>query len=430
MLTPALYRTLTGLASPALPLLLERRARRGKEDRERLGERLGRAALSRPEGPLLWVHAVSVGEAVSALPLIDRLIEERRLEVLLTTGTTSSARLVAPRLPARCRHQYVPVDLPRAVARFLDHWRPDAGLFVEAELWPNLVLAAQARGIPLALVNARMTPPTLRRWQRHPRLIAPVLGAFDPVLARGSEDAARFAALGARPAVPGDLKYAAPPLDCDDAALDALRRAVGGRPRWLAASTHPGEDEMVTEAHRRLAARRPDLLTVIAPRHPERGPDIADLARRGGLAVARRAAGERPDSATAIYVADTMGELGLLFRLAGTVFMGGSLVAVGGHNLLEPARLGAALVHGPHMDNFRELATDFARHGAAVEVADGDALAEAIGLLLDDEDARRRLARAAARCAAEKAGILDVVVAALAPVLDRMDGSGGGRARA
>jgi 3-deoxy-D-manno-octulosonic-acid transferase len=342
------WRMLCAAAEPFARLYLSQRAARGKEDRARLNERLGLAGLARPVGKLVWVHGASVGESLAALPLIEKLLESAvDLHVLVTSGTVTSAKMMQARLPARAMHQFVPADTPGAVRRFLDHWRPDAGLFVESDLWPNLILAAGARGARLALVNARISARSAANWRRAPRSATRLLNAFDMVLAQDEEIADRFRGLGARSvSVAGSLKADAPPLPCDAAALEKMRREIGDRPVLLAAQTHPGEDETVLPAHDMLRARFADLLTIIVPRHVERGPDIAMLC--GTRAVKRRAAGEAVSDQTQVYIADTLGELGLFYRLARFCFLGGTLVPMGGHNPLEPAVLERAVLAGPH----------------------------------------------------------------------------------
>ena len=277
----ALWRLATGAAAPLLPLHLRRRVRLGKEIAARLGERRGEGA-ARPPGRLLWLHAASVGETLSVIPLLEALAARAPdLSLLVTTGTVTAAGLLAQRLPdglgGRLLHRFVPLDVPRWVARFLDGWRPDAAVLVESELWPNLIAAAAARGVPLALVNARFSARSARRWRLlAPRLGRRLLGAFRLVTAQGEADAARLRALGAAAVLtPGNLKDAAPPLPADAAALAAVRGAIGDRPVFLAASTQPGEEAIVAAAHRLLAAAQPGLLTIIVPRHPERGPAIA-----------------------------------------------------------------------------------------------------------------------------------------------------------
>jgi len=401
---------------------LKARCRRGKEDRERLGERFGIASAARPEGPLVWAHTASVGEASSVLALIDRILAERpALELLITTGTVAAARLLEGHLPQRARHQFVPVDLPRAVERFLDHWHPDLAIWVESELWPNLVLTTRRRGTPMLLANARLSARSLARWRALPGLVRPVLRSFSLCLAQDAVQAERFRRLGARPvASVGDLKAAAAPLAADPTALAALRRQIGARPVWLAASTHQGEEEIVAAAHARIAREHPGLVTIIAPRHPVRGPAIAKILQVRGLHTARRGAGEAVAAATDIYLADTLGELGLFFRLAGIAFIGGSLVRKGGHNPFEAARLDCAIVHGPDMTNCAAMAGALDDAGAAQTIADAESLAGAVSLLLADPAERARRAEMAGRVAAAGTGALDAVLDRIAPWLDAL----------
>lgn len=418
-----LWRWSAAALSPLLPPYLRRRARRGKEIPERLSERFGGGA-ARPAGRLVWLHAASVGETVSVLPLIEALAaRDGRVSILLTTGTVTSATLFAQRLPealaSRVTHRFVPLDVPRWAARFLDGWQPDLAVFVESELWPNLIDATAARGVPMALINARMSERSAGWWARAPALARRVLGRFALVLAQTEADAARLAALGAATDCWGNLKYAAPPLPADAAELLRLRGILAGRPVWIAASTHPGEEAIVLAAHRRLAAAHPDLLTVIVPRHPHRGPEVAALAT--GLAVARRGAGEDPGPGTAVLVADTLGELGLFYRLGQFAFMGGSLVPHGGQNPLEPARLGCPVLTGPHTWNFAEVIGRLTAAGGLTRIDPGadpaTALAEAVSAMLTTPDRGRAQAEAALGVAAEQAGLPERIAAALLPLL-------------
>jgi 3-deoxy-D-manno-octulosonic-acid transferase len=421
-MVPLLYRALTWPLAPLVLLYLKRRRRRGKEDGARLRERLGFARDARPAGPLVWIHAASVGEATAMLRLIERLLETRpELEILVTTGTVASARLLEKRLPARARHQFVPVDLPGWTGRFLDHWRPDLALWVESELWPNLVLATHARGVPMMLVNGRLSARSYRRWRWSPGLIGPMLGAFAQCLAQDREQAERLRRLGAsNVAAVGDLKAAGARLPVDQAQLRRLRRQVGSRPLWLAASTHAGEEEIAAAAHLRLAAEHPGLLTIIAPRHPARAEALAAMLDRRGLRVVRRSQGDPVIGETEIYLADTFGELGLFYSLAGIAFIGGSLCGKGGHNPFEAARLDCAVLHGPDMSNCVGMAAALAAAGAAEIVTGADELARAVAALLADRPLRAARCAAAARAAAAGQGILDTVLARLAPWLDRL----------
>ena len=346
------YRLGLGAAEPFAPLLLRRRARRGKEDPARLGERLGRASAPRPPGPVLWLHGASVGESLSLLPLVTALQRARpEATLLVTSGTTTSAELLARRLPAEAIHQYAPVDAPRAARRFLDHWRPELAVFVESELWPNLLLGAKSGGARLALLSARLSDASVGGWTRAPGGAGRLLGAFDLVMAQDDETAARLTRLGARDDGRLNLKLVGEPLPYDARALRALQHQARGRPVLLAASTHPGEETMALNAFAPLMMR--DALLVVAPRHPSRGSEVADLVRAQGWPVARQGAGDS-FGGERVYVADALGELGLWFRIARAALVGGGVAeGVGGHNPLEPARLGCPFVSGSKVDNWR-----------------------------------------------------------------------------
>ena len=288
----------------------------------------------------------------SVLPLIDR-IRARGIGMLVTTGTVTSGGLAEQRLPHGVIHHFVPLDIPRFVRRFLNHWRPDLALFVESELWPNMIVEASARGIPMVLVNARLSENSFRRWRRVPASIAHLLRRLDLCLAGASSDANRLSELGAPNVVTtGNLKLDVPAPPADPATLATLQNALGGRPVIAAASTHAGEEELMIEAHIRLRTNFPGLLTLIAPRHPDRGAAVSEIAAAAGLSVALRSRGELPTRATQIYVTDTLGELGLIYRVAPAVFIGGSLVRHGGQNPVEAAKLRTAILHGPHVWNF------------------------------------------------------------------------------
>ncbi|HQT86427.1 MAG: 3-deoxy-D-manno-octulosonic acid transferase [Acidiphilium sp. 37-64-53] len=358
-----LYRLATSLAAPALPWWLNRRAAIGKEIPARLPERHGIPSRPRPDGKLIWVHAASLGETMSALPLIASLA--RHTGVLLTTGTVTSAQLAAER--AAAIHQFVPLDVPRAVTRFLDHWRPDAAIFLESELWPNLLTAIDARGTPRFLFNARLSPRSAARWRRFPRAIRQVFGGFAMIAAQSPRDATRLRGLGLRDIESwGNLKFATPDLPDDEAARAALAKACPG-PWLLAASTHAGEDIPVIEAHRALRVLHPSITTIIVPRHPHRADAVASLAR--GVPLARRSRGELPVPG-GLYLADTIGELGIFYRLCPLAFIGGTLVPIGGHNMIEAAQLGCATIVGPHYENQFEAMTTLHSVGALVDVAD------------------------------------------------------------
>ena len=340
------YRWATAIVSPAIILSLHARARRGKEDPHRFQERLGRPSTARPGGVLVWLHAVSVGESLSLLPLIERFaIERPDLTILVTTGTRSATEMLAPRLPNGVIHQYAPMDTPAATTRFLRFWAPALAVFAESELWPNLILTARQQGVRLALVSAGMSAKSFAGWRWFPAAARTVLSAFDLVLARNDDAADRLTALGACVTGRADLKFGANSLPSDAATLAQMRAGCGDRRIVLAASTHAGEDEIVLDAFGACAAQ----VLVIAPRHPERGARIAALATARGLRTGRRSLGDDP-TACDVYIADRLGEMGLWYRLADRAVICGSLVpGVGGHNPLEAARLNCPFVAGKHV---------------------------------------------------------------------------------
>jgi 3-deoxy-D-manno-octulosonic-acid transferase len=421
-------------AAPPLRWHLRRRAARGKEEPARLAEREGHGGARPPSlrgGRLIWMHGASVGEARALLPLIAALAaRDASLHILVTTGTVTSAEQLPHWLPEALRprvtHRYAPLDVPAWVARFLDGWRPDLALRIDSELWPNTLAACTARNIPQVLVNARMSARSAARWGRFaPRLARRLLGAFTLIVPRSAEDAARLEGMGVtRLAPPGDLKLAADPLPADPAALAALRAAIGARPVLLAASTHPGEEAMVLEAAALLRAAHPGLLTLLVPRHPERGAELAALAPGAG----RRSEGALPD-AGAVHIADTMGELGLFYRLASVALVGGSLVPHGGQNPLEPARLGCPILYGPHMGNFTEATALLERVGGARRVAaDPAALAAAVADVLSNPGLAAAMAAAAAQAVSPAQHLPGRLADGLLALMDRS--GAGGRAAA
>lgn len=363
------------------------------------------------------MHAASVGESLSVLALLAELRRRHpNISIVLTSGTLTSAAALAGRLPAGVVHQFAPVDLPGAVSTFLGHWRPALALWVESELWPNTLAALRRNSIPLGLLNARMSERSFRRWRRVPSAAAEVLRPFSVVLAQSAADAARFTALGAtNVSVVSNLKLGADELSADQDKLAEAGALLGSRPRWLAASTHPGEEEVVAEAHLSMSARHPRLATVIVPRHPGRGAEVAALLAKRGLKVALRSRQDSLSSEAAIYVADTLGELGLWYRLCPISFVGGSLVPHGGHNLIEPAQLGSAVIVGPYVHNFRDLADAMAASAALTTVENGKRLAESVLAMLEDPAIARRAAAAGRRFAREQGGATEQVMERLGP---------------
>ena len=415
----AAYRLLTGALEPVAALALKRRAARGKEDPTRIGERLGRASVPRPDGEVVWLHGVSVGESLSLLPLIEALARERPdLTLLVTSGTTTSAQVLARRLPEGAVHQYAPIDAPGAVRRFLGHWRPCLAVFAESELWPNLILQARAQGCRLALLGARISEDSAKGWARAPAAARRMFGCFDTVLAQDDASRVRLERLGAQVTGALDLKQAAAPLPHDEAVLRALQAQIGSRPVVVAASTHPGEDEQVVEAVRALPEPRP--LLVLAPRHPARAAALADVLKAQGLRLSRRSLGERILGDTEIYMADTLGELGLFFRLAEVVVMGGSLSGgIGGHNPLEPARLARPVVTGADVANFNETYAALITAHAALMTPHQAALNAALSDLLTDPAVAKAMGERAKALAERGDAVLKTALATLRPLLPK-----------
>ena len=416
-LTLSAYRMLSAGLAPLAPALVSRRLKHGKEHLARVDERYGESRIARPPGPLVWVHCASVGELLAVIPLIER-IREKDFAVLCTSGTVTSANLAEQRLPSGAFHQFVALDAPRFVKRFFDHWRPDLALFVESDLWPNLIMTSAGRGIPLILVNGRLSESSFKRWRFMPGTINALLRCFDLCLAQSAAHAGRLRDLGApRIATTGNLKLDVPEPPADADSLAALKAAIGERTVIAGASTHAGEETVLIEAHRRLRASFPTLLTIIVPRHPERGPGILEIAHAAGLEAAVRSRGELPGAETDVYVADTLGELGLIYRLAPIVFVGGSLASHGGQNPIEPIKLGAAILHGPHIWNFAEIYAALDKSHGAEQVTDAGKLAVRIGAWLKDAGERTAVVAAGRETVATLGGALERTLAAIEPYL-------------
>ncbi|TGY87230.1 3-deoxy-D-manno-octulosonic acid transferase [Marinicauda algicola] len=413
-----LYRLAMAAAGPFLPAVLARRTRAGKEDPARSPERRGLASLPRPAGRLVWIHGASVGESLVALTLAERLTgRDGGIHVLVTSGTRTSANLVAERKGIRVLHQYVPVDRLDWVRRFLDHWQPDLAVFAESELWPNLVIETARAGTPMALVNARMNEASLKSWRRWGASARWLLACFDWIGPADRRTAEGLSALIGEPLVPvGNLKLEAAPALPDPEKLQAVREAVGGRPAWVAASTHAGEDETLIAAHAALLRDRPDALLILAPRHPERAGEIAGLLDREGLRFARRSAGDAPDPDTPVWLADTLGEMALWFVAAPAAFIAGSLVdGIGGHNPLEATRAGAAVISGPHVASFEDVYAAYREHDGVLIADSAEEIAAAVRRIWSGEGPAPEAAAAA--LAALNGGALDVTLDALEALL-------------
>jgi 3-deoxy-D-manno-octulosonic-acid transferase len=405
------------VAAPFLIALVQRRIARGREIRSRRRERLGFAAFPRPDGRLIWLHAASVGEAISLRPLLDALVAaDPARTIVVTTATVTGADIIESHARAHAGsivHQFIPFDVPRWIGRFLDHWRPAAAILAESEIWPGLLGECRTRGIPVAIVNGRMSERSWSHWTRLGRMTSAFFGDLAWVAARGPEDATRFRALGAREVLElGDLKKAAPPLAADPDELAELRALLADRPVWLCAATHPGEEAVIRNAALRLRDRFPALLTIVVPRHPPRGAEVSAILDN----APQRSLGEIPSAADFFWVADTLGELGLFYRLCPVAFVGNSLEVApsgGGHNPYEPARLGSAVISGLRIDNFKDA---FAALGDAAILTRDDSLADSVAGLLADPSA----ASAMGARARERAGGNDATIASLVSRVDTM----------
>lgn len=418
------YRFLTILAGPFLPIFLRWRMLRGKENPARLPERMGIAAQPRPAGRLAWLHAASVGEAQSALILIDALrARYSDLSVLVTTGTVTSAELMEKRLPEGAFHQFYPLDRPVWVKRFLDHWKPDIALWMESELWPNMLAGLQTRGIPAALINARLSEKSFRNWRRIPSMAQDILKTFPVILAQTENDAQRFRNLGtdeSRIRVTGNLKYAAAPLPCDESSLAALQEAIAKRPVWVYASTHAGEEALACRVHEDLEEDIPGLLTILVPRHPDRGPEILGMCRIMGLPASLRSVSYAlPGKKDSVYIADTLGELGLFYTLSPVAVIGRSFShdGGGGHNPIEAAQLDCAVLTGPHVQFQKAVFDAMIQSDAAIQVQTEEELRNSLLELLRNPARCTELQTAAQTFAQERTDVLDRVLTALEPLL-------------
>ena len=390
-----LYKSIMTIGFPIIELILLLRVKKNKEDFGRLNERRGISISQRPEGELIWVHASSVGESMAALSLIERLVSsETERNVLVTTSTLTSAQLMMDKLPDRAFHQFTPIDRPAFVKRFFKHWKPDLLLIMESEFWPVQINTAKKFGIPIIAVNARLSEKSFLRWRIATSLSSTIFEDLSLVISTNKEQGSRFSKLGAKNVVvSGNLKRSAPKLNVDLNVTGVLSEQIGNRPVWLAASTHIGEDRPIMEVTNRLLDRFPNLLTIVAPRHPNRGKDIAELGSKMGLKVARRSCGEEIVRETQLYIADTLGEMGLFFHISDTVFVAGSLVPVGGHNPIEPAHFDCAIIFGNLMSKNQEVADEMLSESAAIKVHDDKELFNALVHLLSEPEESNRLAQ-------------------------------------
>ena len=405
----SLYRAATYVFYPLIAAYLAVRKSRGKEDLSRFGERMGYASKPRPEGKLVWLHGASVGETLSALPLVEKIQETYPdVHVLVTSGTVTSAGLMEKRLTGKAFHQYVPIDCVPQVTRFVDHWKPDLVLWLESEFWPNILSVISDRKIPLILVNGRVSDKSFAQWKKMPKFSRQIQKMFVRSFGQTQEDADRLKEIGAEnTACVGNIKFAAAPLPADDAELKRMKKQIGYRACWTAGSTHAGEEEVVAAAHREVREKLPDLLTIVAPRHPNRADEVENIFKKEGLKVVRRSRNEEITKETDVYLADTIGEMGLFYRLGEAAFVGGSLIPFGGQNIIEPARLGKAVVCGPYMMNFREISARAIDAGALAVAATEHELAVFLTDVLTDKKLLGRKQKNALAFAEAESNVLD-----------------------
>lgn len=385
-----IYNTLISILYPlVISRYIKKRKENGKEDLKRFNERVGRPTMKRPEGKLIWMHGASVGESISMLPLISKLLEiYPDLNIMVTTGTLTSAELMAKRLPERAFHQYFPIDNPIFSTRFIRHWRPDLVLWFESEFWPGMLSSIRRKNIPLILVNGRISNKSFKRWQQFDFISKELLGCFTFCLGQSEEDAYRLRILGAKDSMClGNIKYAGLPLPIDEDKKDEIKKQINNRTFWLASATHHDEEFKIARFHKKLAEKIPSLLTIIVPRHPQRGVEIKTrLETELGLTVALRSAAEPITDSTEVYIADTIGELGMWYDLSDLVFIGGSLIPHGGQNFIEPSRVRDAVVVGPHMHNFTDAMNRAKKADAIIQVNDIIELKETVEQLLLNKD--------------------------------------------
>ena len=422
----ALYSFLTRRSEGLLLSLLKKRLKNGKEDPSRIEERKGKSTKKRPSGTLIWVHGASVGEAQSALILIETLLKASPdATIMITTGTRTSAKFLNHRLPKRCFHQYIPLDHPAWTQEFLDHWKPDAALWMESELWPNMLKAIKERSIPAALINARLSYSSYRTWKLFKSSARKALSTFQTILTQNETATQRFHTLGAHQAITTDnLKFSAKPLSHDADDFKSLVIALNNRPIWLFASTHDGEEDIACRAHQILKATTPDLLTIIIPRHPERGAQIETLAHSHGLNCTRRSSGKAlPGPDDDIYLADTLGELGLFYRAAPIACIGRSLSkdGGGGHNPLEAAQLDCAILSGPNIQYQQDIYDEMRASSALMIAENEEQLTQYLHLLLNDAQQRTRLQKNALDFAKRKDHVIDDIMPHLKPLIDTLN---------
>ena len=409
----SIYNTLIRILYPlVIRRYIKKRQQNGKEDIKRFNERIGKPKMKRPDGKLIWFHGASVGESLSMLPLINKLLENYPdAHIMVTTGTVTSAEVMGKRLPERAFHQYIPIDNPKFVSRFIKHWHPDLVLWFESDLWPALLSGIKRKNIPLILVNARISNKSFKRWQQFDFISKELLGCFTYCLGQSEEDAYRLRVLGAKDSMClGNLKYAGinPPVDAEKKA--EIMEQIEGRPLWAVSSTHNDEELKIGKFLKRVIEKVPGLITIIAPRHPNRGPEIQEQLNELGLKTALRSKGEKISKTTDVYIADTIGEVGIWYDMAPIVFIGGSLIPHGGQNFMEPSRFRDAVLVGPHMHNFTDAMNRAKKADAVIQVNDVVELEEALLQLLTNKDLLEAKRSLAYNWAYGEAKVLDGIV--------------------
>ena len=405
------YKIISVLLYPFILILIAYRLHQKKENKQRLNERLGFPKKQRPDGKLVWLHGASVGECLSMLPLVNKILDEdKNIHVMVTSGTVTSANLMQKRLPERAFHQFIPLDTPFASRRFVKHWKPDLVLWFESDFWPNMLSVISKKKIPLVLLNGRISDKSFNRWQKFPHIIKSIQSLFTLSFGQTKEDARRLKVLGAQNVIStGNLKFAAVNPPFDEAELSRMLNQISTRPCWCMASTHEDEELQGAEIHLNLKKKYPTLLSVFVPRHPNRAELLEQQFIKNGLTVARRSRGETITENTDIYLADTIGEMGLLYQLAPVVFVGGSLIKFGGQNMLEPMRLNRAVVIGPHAFNFREIVKTAKEENALIEVADKKELEQYIDSFLQEPEKFNKMREKAHELATSEMTVLDRV---------------------
>lgn len=415
------YKGLMSVSGPALSLLLHKRKKKNKEHPTRYVEKKGWATIPRPQGNLIWIHGASVGETMSVLSLIDHLLKQSKdLHILVTSGTLTSSEMMRKHLPERAFHQFLPLDHPKWIENFLNHWDPSLVLWLESELWPNFLSRIKKRKVPLILLNGRMSPRSFKGWSRFPKTSEKLLSYFDKILVQRDEDKKSFGALAGKTqskniSVTGSIKYAANPLTFSVQELDILKNKTKGRKIILFSSTHEGEEEICIRVHKDLKKTYPDLLTILVPRHPVRADKIEALIKKGKLKSARRSNGESIVKSTDIYLADTLGELGLFYSLSDICVIGGSFTPIGGHNPIEAAQLNCAILYGPHVFNFSQTCDNLEKENAALRCDDINALTQNLRTLLNSKEKVKKLSMNAFKAVEKKSKIIDKILLEISP---------------